>query len=185
MVSANPSVVEGRITLEKNFISSLACVCVGESAGTSRSSGSTKLTEMEPVELKIDSRLLKEDLPSSPSSPSSSSTSSSSSSTLDSNSCAAATGTTSSGVALGARPDGISAQGGLNSYVFFRSHNIPTHAHVASTSDDHRVKPACGCDRGNERGLCCDRAPCRAAVRAITGGPDSEITGALACAAYF
>ena len=37
---------ESRVGLEKNFISSLACVCVGESAGIGRSSGSTKLTEM-------------------------------------------------------------------------------------------------------------------------------------------
>jgi len=34
------------VELEKIFISNLACVCVGESAGIGRSSGSAKLTEM-------------------------------------------------------------------------------------------------------------------------------------------
>ena len=41
----NPSVVS-HVGLEKIFISSLACICVGESAGISRSSGSAELTEM-------------------------------------------------------------------------------------------------------------------------------------------
>jgi len=46
MVSALWWKGDSHVGLEKHFISNLACVCIGESAGISRSSGSAKLTEM-------------------------------------------------------------------------------------------------------------------------------------------